>query len=86
MITNEIKKELNDIKKWEEKNKIKDLRYQTKNYVYDFQHYDTIRSFGENICNGKINMDKAEMDQTNLLKNWLKFLQFVEVLFCLEFS
>ena len=53
MTANEIKKELSDIKKWEEKIKRKDLTYETKNYVYHFQQYDTKRSF---IYSGKINM------------------------------
>ena len=73
MRTNGIKKELNDIEKWEAKIKRKYLRYETNNYIYDFQQYGTIRSFGENIYNDKINMDEAEMDQTNLLKKWKEF-------------
>ena len=27
--------------------KRKDLKYETKKYVYDFQQYETIRSFGQ---------------------------------------
>ena len=30
-------------------------------------------SFGNNICTGKINIDEAEIDQTNLLKDWKEF-------------
>ena len=33
----------------------------------------TIRSFGESIYTGKINIDEAEMDQTNLLENTVNF-------------
>ena len=47
-----------------------DLKYETKNDVYDFQQYGTIRSSGEIIYTGKMNMDEALMDQTNLLQNW----------------
>ena len=54
MRTNGIKKELNDIEKWEAKIKRKYLRYETNNYIYDFQQYGTIRSFGENIYNDKL--------------------------------
>ena len=32
-----------------------------------------IRSFGDSIYTGKLNMDKAELDQTNLLENMVKF-------------
>ena len=39
----------NDIKKWEEKIKRVDLKYKTKTYIYDFQQYETVRSFGESI-------------------------------------
>ena len=41
-----LKKEINDIKKWEEKSKRKYLKYATRNNVYGFQQYDTIKYFG----------------------------------------
>ena len=50
-----------------------DLKYKTENYTYDFQQYETIRSFGDNIYTGKINIDEAEIDQNNLLKNIVQF-------------
>ena len=37
MRTNEIKNEIDGIRKWEEKLKRKDLRNETKKYIYDFQ-------------------------------------------------
>ena len=46
MRTDEIKIEIYEIKKWEEKIKREYLKYKTKNYTYDFQQYETIRSFG----------------------------------------
>ena len=52
--------------------KLKDLKYETKKYVYDFQQYETIRSFGESIYTGKINIDEVEMDQTNLFKKLIE--------------
>ena len=70
MKTNEIK---NEIKKWEEKIKRKDSKYKTKKFIYDFQQYHTITSFENNIHTGKINIDEAEMDQNNLLKNGKEF-------------
>ena len=69
----EIKNELNDIDKLESKINWKDLRYETKSSVYDFQQYDTIRSFCDKIYTRKISMDEAEMDQINLLKNCKEF-------------
>ena len=35
--------------------------------MYDFQKFETIRSFGDSIYAGKFSIDEAEMDQTNLL-------------------
>ena len=49
------------------------MKYETKKYIYDFQQYDTIRSFGDNIYTGKVNIDEAQMDQSNLLINWEEF-------------
>ena len=38
MRTNEIKNEIDEIEKWEEKNKQKDLKYQTKNAYMIFSN------------------------------------------------
>ena len=67
MGSDEIKNEINDIKKWECKIKRSDLKYETNRHIYDFQKYDTIRSFGYNIYIAKISINEAEMDQTDLL-------------------
>ena len=60
------------LKKREEKIKQKDLIYKANKYKCNFQQYETIRSFGESIYNGKINIDGAEMDQSNLLKKLIE--------------
>ena len=65
--TNEIKNEIHEIKKWEEKVWRKDLIYKANKYKYDFQQYETIRSFGDTIYNGKTNKGKAEIDRSSLL-------------------
>ena len=54
MITDEIKNIIYEIKKWEEKIKPEDLKHKRKIYTYEFQQYETIRSFGESIYAGKI--------------------------------
>ena len=41
--------------------------------IYDIYQYDTIRSFRYNIYTNSTSMDEAEMDRTNLLKNWNEF-------------
>ena len=66
----EIKNEMNDIKKFEEKINRKDLIYKAGKYEYYFRLYETQRSFGESIYTGKTNIDKPEMDQINLLEKW----------------
>ena len=73
MITNEIKNEIDEIRKWEEKVKRKDLKYKTNTYLHDFQQFGTIRSFGDNIYTNKTKIDEAEMDQSSLLENMVKF-------------
>ena len=69
----EIKNEMNEIKKWQEKIKQEDLIYKENKYKYDSQQYETIRSFSESIYAGKINIDETEMDQSNLLENTVGF-------------
>ena len=41
--------------------------------IYDFQQFEMIRSFGDNIYNRKISIDEAKMDQSNLLENMVEF-------------
>ena len=69
MRTDEIKNEINDIKKWENKIKRKDLKYKTNRYKFDFQQFKILRSFGDSIYNGKVRIDEAEMEKTNLIEN-----------------
>ena len=49
------------------------LNIQRKKYIYGFQQYETVTSFGERIYTGKINTDQAEMDQSNVLQNVAEF-------------
>ena len=50
-----------------------DLNYETNKYIYDFQQFETIRSFGDSIFRGKITISEAENDQSNLLKIMVEF-------------
>ena len=63
----------NEIKKWEEKVKRKNLKYKTNKYVYGFEQVKTIKSFGDRIYTGKIIIDESEIDQSNLLENMVEF-------------
>ena len=73
MRVNEIKNEIDEIKKWKENIKQEDLKYKTKNYTNDFQHNETIRSFGEIIYTRKTSIVEDEEDQRNPLKNMVEF-------------
>ena len=55
------------------KKKQKYLIYEGNRYKCEFQQYEIIRSFGEIVCTGKINIDETEMDQSNLLKKLVEF-------------
>ena len=68
MRTNEIKNEIDDIEKREEKINQKDLKYKTNKYLYDFQQFETISSFADSFYSGKINLIEAELYQSNLLE------------------
>ena len=61
------------IKKWEEKIIRKDLVYKANKYKYDFQQYETIRSFGASISSCKISVDKADINQNSLLDSLKDF-------------
>ena len=75
MRTNEIKNKLDKIKKWEDKIKRKDLKYETNKYIYiyNFQQFETVRSFDDNIYTDKISIDEAEIDQSSILENMAEF-------------
>ena len=49
MTNNEFKNKIDKIKKWEDKIKRKDLKFETNRYNYGFQQFETIRYFGDSI-------------------------------------
>ena len=61
MRTNEIKNEIDRIEEWHEKIERKDWKCETKKYIYDFQQYETIRSFGESIFYLKVDIVKVDI-------------------------
>ena len=62
-----------DIKNFEENINWKDLIYKAGKYKYDFQQYETRRSFSESIYIGETNTEEDKTDQTNLLENMVNF-------------
>ena len=69
-IQNEIKLEKDEIKKWKEMIKRKDLKCEVNKYKFDFQLFKTIKSFRNTIYNGKININLLK---NNLFENILNF-------------
>ena len=49
------------------------MKDKTNKYLYDFQLFATIRSFGDSIYTGKTNKDKTEIDQSHLSEKMTKF-------------
>ena len=49
------------------------MKYETSKYLYDSQQVQTIRSFGDNIYNGKISISEADKKQHNFLNSILEF-------------
>ena len=47
--------------------------YKTDRYVYNFQKFETIRSFSKNIFAGKITLGNSNKDQSDLLNNFIDF-------------
>ena len=63
---NEAKKELDKIKE-REKNADRDkLIYETNEYTYSFKNFQTIKTFGRDIYEGKITIEEANEYQTEL--------------------
>ena len=60
MRTNETKNTTDETEKSEEKIKQKDLKYETNKNTYDFQQYESIRSFGDSIYTPKTNIVETE--------------------------
>ena len=53
--------------------KREDLVYETDRYKYNFQQFETIRSFAKNIYVGKITLDDADKTQSDLLNEFPDF-------------
>ena len=61
------------------------LKYETSKYVHHFQKFQTVRSFGENICDNKLQLHggKADKKESNFLISVaefkVKFMLFMKV-------
>ena len=48
------------------------MKYKTDKNVYNFQQFQTIKSFSDCTFNGKITINEANEKQNNLLENVFK--------------
>ena len=69
-----LKKELDKIKAIENKNVDREkLIYETNEYTYSFKNFQTTKTFGRDIYEGKITAEEADKDQTDLLVEIMNF-------------
>ena len=69
----EAKKELDKIKEIEKNVDREKLVYETNEYTYSFKNFQTIKTFGRDIYEGKITIEEADKYQTNLLTEIMNF-------------
>ena len=69
----EAKKELDKIKEIEKNVDREKLIYETNEYTYSFKNFQTIKTFGRDIYEGKITIEEANEYQTNLLAEIMNF-------------
>ena len=76
--TNQIKNEIDEIRKQEENFR---RVYKANKYKYDFHQYETIKSFGDSICNGKVIIDETEIDQSSILDSLTDLTEAQHIVF-----
>ena len=69
----EAKKELDKIKEIEKSVHREELTYETDEYTYSIKNFQTIKTFGRDICEGKITVKEADEYQTDLFTEILNF-------------
>ena len=73
--SDEAKEKINKIKEIEKNVDREKLVYKASEYEYDFRIFNTIRTFGEDIYNGKITLEEADKDQSDLADEINKFIK-----------
>ena len=70
-----IKKRLKKILEIEKNLDREKLIYEAGKYIFDFRKFNTIRTFGEDIYDGKITLEEADKDQPDLVDNINIFIE-----------
>ena len=73
LINDEARKELDKIKEIEKNVDREKLIYETDEYTYSFKNFQTIKTFGRDIYEGKITIKEADEYQADLLTEILNF-------------
>ena len=69
----EAKKELDKIEEIKKTINREKLIYRATENTYDFRNFRTIRMFGRDIYNGKITLEEANDEQSNLVNSVRNF-------------
>ena len=72
----EPKKQLDKIKEIEKNVDRENLVYETNEYTYSFKNFQTIKTIGTDIYEGKITTEEANEYQTDLLAEIMNFRKF----------
>ena len=70
---NEAKKELDKIKEIEKIVDREKLTYKTNEHTFSFENFQTIKTFGRDIYEGKITIKEADENQKDLLVEIMSF-------------
>ena len=70
---NEAKKELDKIKEIEKSVDREKLTYKTNEYTFSFENFQTIKTFGRDIYEGKITIKEADEYKKDLLVKIMSF-------------
>ena len=73
ILNDEAKKQMDKISEIEKNVDREMLVYESSEYTYSFQNFQTIRTFGRDIYNGEITINEANEDQTSLLAEIINF-------------
>ena len=73
--SDEAKEEINQIKETEKKVDREKIFYDAGEYRYDFRIFNTVRTFGEDICDGKITLEEANKDQSDMVDDIDKLIK-----------
>ena len=73
LVNNEAKEEFEKIVKIEKTTDREKLVYKANGNTYDFRKFQTIRTFGNDIYEGKITLEEADKDQSDLSSEIKKF-------------